>query len=158
MMPSVRVEDAVISRVEAVVTQCNLNDLSTLAVCVAKWIRNDNSYCRNTPSRYMQLLQKINQCSHEQLQATNRLDVVLEEFKNIKSGWFQEVLVDEALLVLQRMMDQMNCTNIAEMGLFLTRISHLCPPLMDRIASVAIKDIEKVCFFFCFVLFFAVQK
>lgn len=148
MLPSPRLEDGVISRVEAVVAQCSLNDLSALSAAVAKWMRNDHSYRHNTPSKYMRLLQTLNHCGHERLQTADRLDLVLEELKYISGEWFEEVLVEQMLVMLQRMMDQINWTNVPELAFFLTRINHLCPPLMDRIASVAIKDIEKVCFFF----------
>lgn len=152
MLPSPRMEEGVVSRVEAVVAQCSLNDLSTLSVAVAKWMRNDHSYRHSSPSRYMQLLQTLNHCGHARLQMADRLDVVLEELKYISGEWFEEVLVEQMLAVLQRMTDQINWTNVPELAFFLTRINHLCPPLMDRIASVTVKDIEKV-FFFLFVFF-----
>lgn len=151
MLASPRLEDTVISRVEAVVAQCSLNELSALSAAVAKWMRYDHSYRYNTASRYMQLLQTLNRCGLERLQTANRLDLMLEELKYISGEWFEEVLVEKMLVVLQRMMDQINWTNMPELALFLTRINHQCPPLMDRIASVAIKNIDKV-------LFFAVHK
>lgn len=144
LLPSPRLEDGVISRIDAVVAQCSLNDISTLSVAVAKWMRNDPSYRHNTASKYMRLLQTLNRCGHERLQKADRLDLVLEELKYISGEWFEEVLLEEMMATLQRMMDQINWTNVPELAFFLTRINHLCPPLMDCIASVAIKDIDKV--------------
>lgn len=144
LLPSPRLDDAVLSRVNAVVTQCNLNDLNTISSAVAKWVRNDPSYRHNTPNKYIGLLQTLNRCGHERLQKADRLDLLLEELKYISGEWFEEMLVEETMVTLHRMMDQINWTNVPELALFLTRINHLCPPLMDRIASVAIKDIDKV--------------
>ncbi|KAM9347742.1 FAST kinase domain-containing protein 1, mitochondrial [Symphorus nematophorus] len=144
MLPCPRLDESVISRVDAVVTQCNLNDLNTISFAIAKWVRNDPSYRHNTPSKYVRLLQMLNRCGHERLQTADRLDLVLEELKYISGEWFEEMLVEETMVTLQRMMDQINWTNVPELALFLTRINHLCPPLMDRIASVAIKDIDKI--------------
>ncbi|XP_068428932.1 FAST kinase domain-containing protein 1, mitochondrial [Clinocottus analis] len=144
MLPCPRMDEGVISRVDAVVTQCNLNELNTISHVVAKWVRNDPSYRHNTPSKYVRLLQRLNRCGHERLQTANRLDLVLEELKYISGEWFEEMLLDETMVMLQRMTDQIHWTNVPELALFLTRINHLCPPLMDRIASVAIKDIHKI--------------
>uniref|UniRef100_A0A8D0CWQ7 FAST kinase domains 1 n=1 Tax=Sander lucioperca TaxID=283035 RepID=A0A8D0CWQ7_SANLU len=143
MLPCPRLDEGVISRVDAVVSQCNLNDLNTISFAVAKWVRNDPSYRHNTPSKYVRLLQTLNRCGHERLQTADRLDLVLEELKYISGEWFEEMLLEETMVTLKRMMDQINWTNVPELALFLTRINHLCPPLMDRIASMAIKDIDK---------------
>ncbi|XP_040057294.2 FAST kinase domain-containing protein 1, mitochondrial [Gasterosteus aculeatus] len=144
MLPNARIDEAVVSRVDAVVTQCNLNDLNTVACAIAKWVRSDPSYRHNTPSRYVRLLQTLNRCGHERLRAADRLDLVLEELKYISGEWFEEMLLEETMATLERMTGQINCTNVPELAVFLTRINHLCPPLMERIASVAIKDIDKM--------------
>ncbi|XP_053185137.1 FAST kinase domain-containing protein 1, mitochondrial [Scomber japonicus] len=144
MLPSPRLEDSVISRVDAVVTQCSLGDLNTISFAIAKWVRNDPSYRHNTPSKYVRLLQKLNRCGHERLQTADRLDFVLEELRFISGEWFDEMLLEETMVTLQRMMDQINWTNVPDLALFLTRTNHLCPPLMERITSVAIEDIDKI--------------
>ncbi|XP_041806935.1 FAST kinase domain-containing protein 1, mitochondrial [Chelmon rostratus] len=144
MLPHPRLDEGVISRVDAVMTQCSLNDLNTIALAFAKWVRSDPSYRRNTPNKYVHLLQTLNRCGHERLQTADRLDLLLEELRYISGDWFEEMLVEETMVTLQRMVDQIQWTNVPELALFLTRINQLCPPLMDRIASVAIKDIDKI--------------
>lgn len=144
MLPCTRIEDCVISRVDAVVTQCSLSDLCTISFAVAKWVRNDPSYRHNTPSRYVRLLQTMNRCGHERLQTADRLDLLLDELKYISGEWFEEILVEDTMGTLQRMIDQIHWTNVPDLTLLLTRIGHLSPPLMDHIASVVIKDIDKV--------------
>ncbi|KAF7660303.1 hypothetical protein LDENG_00284990 [Lucifuga dentata] len=144
MLPCPRVDEGMISRVDAVVSQCNLNDLNSIALAIAKWVRNDPSYRHNTPSKYVRLLQSLNRCGHNRLQTADRLDFLLEELKYISGEWFEEMLLEETMVTLQRMMDQINWTNVSDLALFLTRINHLCPPLMEHIASVAIQDIDKI--------------
>lgn len=144
MLPCQRLEEGVISRVEAMVTQCNLNDLNTISVAVAKWLRNEPSYRHNTPNKYVRLLQTLNRCGRERLQKADRLDLLLEELKYTTGEWFDEMLLDETMVTLKRMMDQIHWTNVPALCLFLTKINHICPPLLDRIATVAIKDIDKI--------------
>ncbi|XP_070694079.1 FAST kinase domain-containing protein 1, mitochondrial [Pempheris klunzingeri] len=144
MLPCPWLDDSVIARLNSVVAQCNLGDLNTISIVVAKWVRNDPSNHHNTHNKYVRLLQLLNRCGHKRLQKADRLDLVLEELKYISGEWFEEMLVEETMVTLQRMMDQINWTNVPELALFLSRINHLCPPLMDRIASVVIKDIDKI--------------
>ncbi|XP_067372769.1 FAST kinase domain-containing protein 1, mitochondrial isoform X2 [Channa argus] len=144
MLPCPRLDEAVLSRVEAVVTQCNLGDLNTISCAIAKWVRNDPSHHHSTLSKYVRLLQTLNRCGHERLQTADRLDLLLEEMKYISGEWFEEMLLQETMVTLQRMMKQINWNNVPEVAFFLTRINCLCPPLMDRIATIAIKDIDKI--------------
>ncbi|XP_049904205.1 FAST kinase domain-containing protein 1, mitochondrial [Epinephelus moara] len=144
MLPNLRLDGGMLSRVEAVVAQCSLSDLNTISFAVAKWIRNDPSYRYNTPSKYVRLLQNLKHCGRERLQTADQLDLVLEELRHISGEWFEEMLLEESMATLKRMMDQINWSNVPELALFLTRINHLCPPLMERITSVVIKDIDKI--------------
>ncbi|XP_019945164.2 FAST kinase domain-containing protein 1, mitochondrial [Paralichthys olivaceus] len=144
MLPSPRLEEAIKSRVEAVVNQCSLNNLNTISSAISKWVRNDPSYRHNTPSKYVHLLQILNCSSHERLQTADRLDLLLEELKYSSGEWFEEMLLEETIVTLERMMDQINWNSVSDLGFFLTRMNHLCPPLMDRIASVVIKEIDKI--------------
>ncbi|XP_006788560.1 FAST kinase domain-containing protein 1, mitochondrial [Neolamprologus brichardi] len=144
MLPCPRLEEAVVSRVDAVVEQCNLSELNTISFAVAKWVRNDQSYRHNTHSKYVRLLQTLNRCGHERLRTADRLDLLLDELKYVSGEWFEEMLLDETMITLQRMIDQINWTNVPELAFFLTRINHLSPPLMDRIASVTVEHIHKI--------------
>ncbi|XP_051937368.1 FAST kinase domain-containing protein 1, mitochondrial isoform X2 [Hippocampus zosterae] len=144
MLPSPRLEESVISRVDAVVPQCNLNDLSSISLALAKWVRNDPSYRHGTSSRYVRLLQSLNRCGHERLQTADRLDLLLEELRYISGEWFEEILLEETIATLRRMTEQINWSTVPDLSFFLTRINHHCAPLMERIADVAIRDIDKI--------------
>ncbi|XP_056145440.1 FAST kinase domain-containing protein 1, mitochondrial [Lampris incognitus] len=146
MLPCPQLHNDMISRVDAVLTQCSLNDLNTFALSIAKWIRNDPSKSHNAPSKYVRLLQTLNRCGHERLHTADRLDLVLEELKFVSGEWFEEMLLEECMLTLQRTMDQITWANVHDVSLLLTRANHLCTPLMDRIAHVTVKDIDKIYF------------
>lgn len=143
LLPSRRLDEILIARMEAIVPQCTLSDLNTFAFVVNKWMRNDS--CNyNTPSKYVHLLQVLNLCGRERLRTADRLDLLLEELKYISGEWFEEILVNEVMTTLQRMKDQLNWTSVVELAFFLTKINQYCPVLLDHIASVALKDINKV--------------
>ncbi|KAI4873057.1 hypothetical protein NFI96_025479 [Prochilodus magdalenae] len=144
MLPSPRMEEVVISRIDAVLPQCSLNDLNSFTMAIAKWIRNDPTYRHNTPSKYVRLLQTLNRCGHERLQKADRLDLMLEELKYISGEWFEEILLEETIAMLLRLEDQISWTNVPDLALFLTRTNYLCTPLLDHIANVAIDNIHKI--------------
>ena len=146
MLPHPRPDDVVMSKVDAVLPQCNLNDLNTIAMSIAKWVQNDPSYRHSTPSKYVRQLQTLNRCGHSRLQTAKRLDLLLEELRYITGEWFDEMLLEETMVTLRRMEDQISWSNVPELAIFLTKTGHLCPPLLDRIADVIIKDISKVNF------------
>lgn len=152
LLPSPRLDETLISRMEAVAPQCTLSDLNSFSFVIAKWVRNDSSYAHSTPSKYVHLLQVFNRCGCERLHTADRLDLLLEELKYISGEWFEEMLVSEVMATLQKMMDQINCTNVIELAFFLTKINQYCPPLLDQIASVAIKEIDKVLKVYCVLL------
>ncbi|KTF80839.1 hypothetical protein cypCar_00037289 [Cyprinus carpio] len=144
VLPSPRPDEAVLSRVNAVIPQCNLNDLNTYAMVIAKWIRNDPSYRHNTSSKYVRLLQTLNRCGRERLHGFESLDGVLEEVKCLSGEWFDEMLLEETMVTMQKLIDQVSWTNVHELGVYLTRTNYFCAALMDRIASVTIENIDKV--------------
>ncbi|XP_016524113.1 FAST kinase domain-containing protein 1, mitochondrial isoform X2 [Poecilia formosa] len=146
MLPSPRLDEGVAQHVDNVIAQCNLSELNTISFAVAKWIRTDPSYRHNTHSKYVRLLQRLSQCGRERLQTADRLDLVLEEIKFAPGEWFEEMLLEETFVTLNRMIDQINPSNIADLAFFLTRINRLNPPLMERIASVAIEHIDEIHF------------
>ncbi|MED6273701.1 hypothetical protein CHARACLAT_009187 [Characodon lateralis] len=146
MLPSRRLDEGVVSRVDDVIAQCSLSELNTISFAVAKWIRNDPSYRHNTHSRYVRLLQRLSHCGHERLQTADRLDLLLEELKYVSGEWFEEMLLDETFVTLKRMINQINPSNVSDLAFFLTRTNHLYPPLMDRIASVATEHIDEIHF------------
>uniref|UniRef100_H3AWS1 FAST kinase domains 1 n=1 Tax=Latimeria chalumnae TaxID=7897 RepID=H3AWS1_LATCH len=143
MFPSLRVDEEVTSRVDAVLPQCNLSELNSFALAIAKWIRNDTSYRYSTAGVYVKLLQNLNKRGLERLKKADNMDSLLEELKYISGEWFEDTLLLETIATCQRIMDQITWKNIHEFALFLTRTNYVCTSLLDRIATVTLEDINK---------------
>ncbi|KAJ8255420.1 hypothetical protein GJAV_G00204680 [Gymnothorax javanicus] len=103
MLPYPWLEEPVLSRVDAVLPQCNLSDLNTLALAITKW-----------------------------------------ELKYLSGEWFEEILLEETMSSLQRLMGQISGSNVPELALFLTKTNYLCTPIMDYIAAVVMENIQKI--------------
>ncbi|XP_039613511.1 FAST kinase domain-containing protein 1, mitochondrial [Polypterus senegalus] len=144
MFPSQRLDMEVISRVRAVMPQCTLSDLNSFSGAIAKWVRHDPSYQHATSSVYVNLLQSLNKTGMERLQKADNLDMLLDELKHSLGEWFEEILLQETMATLERLIDGVNCNNTSDLALFLTRTNQLCLPLLDKIANITVEHIDKV--------------
>nr|XP_056717361.1 FAST kinase domain-containing protein 1, mitochondrial [Euleptes europaea] len=144
MLPSSYMDEVIVSRIDAVLPQCNLSDLSSFAVAIIKWVRRDQSSRKSLSGPYGTLLQKVNNCAYQRLQKANDLDLLLEEMKYVSGEWFEEVLLDYVVAAFQRLKDQITWTNVVEFSSFLIKTSYLCTPLLDRIAAVTLQDSDKI--------------
>lgn len=144
MLPYSRVDEAVVSKVHTVLPQSNLSDLNAFATAIIKWVRHDHPQRQNTSGEYGKLLQRLNNCAFERVTKIDSLDLLLEELKYVSGDWLEEILLKETLLTFQRLIDQITWKNVVEVSLFLTRSNNLCFPLMDRIATVILQDIDKI--------------
>ncbi|XP_078537736.1 FAST kinase domain-containing protein 1, mitochondrial isoform X2 [Lissotriton helveticus] len=144
MLPSSRVDETVVSKVHTVLPQSNLSDLNAFATAIIKWVRHDHPQRPNTSGEYGKLLQRLNNCAYERIKKIGSLDLLLEELKYVSGDWLEEILLKETLQTFQRLIDQITWKNVVEVSVFLTRSNNLCIPLMDRIATVILQDIDKV--------------
>ncbi|XP_012381537.2 FAST kinase domain-containing protein 1, mitochondrial isoform X2 [Dasypus novemcinctus] len=144
MLPSPHLDEAVMSRIEAVLPQCDLNDLNIFATCVLRWIQCDHMNLDSITGKQLKLLQKLDHYGRQRLQKSNNLDRLWEEIKSVKGDWFAESLLEETVATLQHLMDEINYTNVAGIASFISRTNYLSTLLLDRIASVVIQQIEKI--------------
>ncbi|XP_006867084.1 PREDICTED: FAST kinase domain-containing protein 1 [Chrysochloris asiatica] len=144
MLPLPHFDEAVISRIEAVMTQCDLSNLNNLALSVLRWIQNDHRYSNSINGRQLKLLQNLDHYGRLRLQESNNLNLLWEELKSIKGDWFLESLLEETMAALQRMVNDINFTNVAGIASFISRTNYLNTVLLDRIASVVLQQIEKL--------------
>ncbi|XP_053353024.1 FAST kinase domain-containing protein 1, mitochondrial [Clarias gariepinus] len=144
MLPSARIEESVFSRIDAVLPQCSLIGLSSLTTAVAKWMRNDPSYSQSTHSRYVRLLQNLNRCARDRVHKAKRLNQLMEELKFMSGEWFEEMMLEETIVVLQELADQLTWINLLDLVLFLTRTTYRSAPLLDQIANVALENTHKI--------------
>lgn len=144
MLPSPHLDEAGISRIEAVLPQCDLNDLNSFATSVLRWIQYGHVYLDNTTGKQLKLLQKLDHYGHQRLQKYNNLNLLWEELRSLKGDWFAESLLEETVATLQCLMDQINYINVAGIASFISRSNYLSTLLLDKIASVVLQQIEKV--------------
>ncbi|MEE6489533.1 hypothetical protein FKM82_015606 [Ascaphus truei] len=144
MLPSPRVDESMVSKVDAVLPQCNLSDLSALAVAIVRWVRTDQPSRHNIPGVYGKLLQKLNDCGLERIKKIDNIDLLLDELKYMSGDWLEEVLLNETISAFQRLIDQVTWKNVPEFAMFLTRTSYLCAPVLDKVASVTVENITKI--------------
>lgn len=144
MLPSPPLDEVGICRIEAVLPQCDLNDLNGFATSVLRWIQYDHMYLDSTTGKQLKLLQKLDHYGHQRLQTCNNLNLLWEELKSLKGDWFDESLLEETVATLQCLMDEINYTNVAGIASFISRTNYLSTLLLDRIASVVLQQIEKI--------------
>uniref|UniRef100_A0A8C6BAF8 FAST kinase domains 1 n=1 Tax=Monodon monoceros TaxID=40151 RepID=A0A8C6BAF8_MONMO len=144
MLPSPRLDEAKISQIEAVLPQCDLNDLNSFATSVLRCIQYDPMYRNNTPGKQLKLLQKLDHYGRQRLQKCSSLNLLWEEVKSLKGDWFADSLLEETVVTLQRLMDEINYINVAGIASFISRTNYLSTSLLDRIASVVLQQNEKI--------------
>uniref|UniRef100_A0A5F9D3P1 FAST kinase domains 1 n=1 Tax=Oryctolagus cuniculus TaxID=9986 RepID=A0A5F9D3P1_RABIT len=144
MLPNPRLNEAVIARVEEVLPCCDLTELSVFVTSVLRWIQYEHVYSDGLPGKQLKLLQKLDHYGCQRLQQSNSLDLLRKELKVLKGDWFSESLLEETFAALQRLMNEINGTNVAEIASFISRTNYLSTLLLDRIASVVVQEIEKI--------------
>ncbi|XP_052038593.1 FAST kinase domain-containing protein 1, mitochondrial [Apodemus sylvaticus] len=144
MLPNTHLNEVAVSRIEAVVPQCDFRELSDLVVCLLRWIQNDHKCLASTTGKQLGLLQKLDHWGHQRLRQSTNLDLLWEELKSLKGEWLQESLVEESVAALQHFMDEIDYSNVAKIASFLSKTNYLSPLLLDRIASVVVQQIEKI--------------
>nr|XP_045003314.1 FAST kinase domain-containing protein 1, mitochondrial isoform X2 [Jaculus jaculus] len=143
-MISSHLSEAVITRIEASLPQWNLKELNDIAAAVLRWIQYDHTCLGSTTGKQLKLLQTLDRCGRQRLQQNGNLDLLWEELKSLRGAWFYESLIEETIAALQRFVDEINYANVAKIASFLSRTNYLSTPLLDRIASVVVQQIEKI--------------
>uniref|UniRef100_A0A670XPI5 FAST kinase domains 1 n=1 Tax=Pseudonaja textilis TaxID=8673 RepID=A0A670XPI5_PSETE len=143
-LPSPYVDEAVVTQVDAIIPQCNLNQLDSFTVNLLKWMKHHKPNQKSYSGPYGSILQKINSCAFQRLEAMNKLDLLLKEFKYLHGKWFQEVLLEKTIVALHRLRDQITWSNVVKFASFLTGTNYRCTLLLDKVAAVATEHIDQV--------------
>ncbi|XP_055456773.1 FAST kinase domain-containing protein 1, mitochondrial isoform X1 [Psammomys obesus] len=144
MLPLPHFNETVVSRIEAVIPQCDFRELSELVASLLRWIQNDHLYLASTTRKQLHLLQKLDHWGRHQLQQSSSLDLLWEGLKSLKREWLQETFVEDSVAALQRFVDKIDHTNAAKIATFLTKSNYLSTELLDKIASVVVQQTEKI--------------
>ncbi|XP_010215781.1 PREDICTED: FAST kinase domain-containing protein 1 [Tinamus guttatus] len=145
MLPSTQVEEVLLTRAAAVLPQCRLPDLNSIAAALVRWNHYGQPPGQSLSELCAGLLQELNHWGSRRLRGTNSLDLLLEELTYVnRGGWFEEVLCEETMSACQRLLDQVTRANVLQFSFFLIKANHRCVPLLDRIASVTLQNIDKI--------------
>ncbi|KAM6174489.1 FAST kinase domain-containing protein 1, mitochondrial [Erethizon dorsatum] len=144
MLPSPHLDKAMMSQIEALLPQCDLSILTDFATSILRWIQYDHMYLGRAAGKQLKLLQKLDHYGCQRLQQSNNLHLLWEELKFVKGDWFHESVLEETIAALQRLMDEINYTNVAKIASFISRTNYLSTSLLDRIAAVVVQQIEKI--------------
>ncbi|KAM6461494.1 FAST kinase domain-containing protein 1, mitochondrial isoform 1-T2 [Liasis olivaceus] len=143
-LPSPYMDEAIVSRIDAVITQCNLSQLNRFTIVLLKWMKHHKSNQKSLFGQYGSFLQKINNCAFQRLEKINNLDLLLKELRYVHGKWFQEVLLEKTVVALQQLRDQITSSNVVKFASFLIGTNYRCTVLLDKIAAVATEHIDKI--------------
>uniref|UniRef100_A0A2D4J126 RAP domain-containing protein n=2 Tax=Micrurus lemniscatus lemniscatus TaxID=129467 RepID=A0A2D4J126_MICLE len=143
-LPSPYVDEAVVTQVDAIIPQCNLNQLNSLIVNLLKWMRHHKPNQKSYSGPYGSLLQKMNSCALQRLERINNLDPLLKEFKYLHGKWFQDVLLEKTMVALHQLRDQITWSNVVKFASFLIGTNYRCTLFLDKIAAVATEHIDQI--------------
>ncbi|KAM4011740.1 FAST kinase domain-containing protein 1, mitochondrial-like, partial [Anomaloglossus baeobatrachus] len=140
-----RVDYAILTKIEAVIPQCDLSDLNGIANSVIRWLQPVQLSRQNKSVVYENLLRKVSQCGLERIKNMDNLDVLLNELTYMMNGqWLQNMLIDDILLTCQRLLHQVTWRNALFLALVISYSNTLCLPVLDRIAEVTIENVTKI--------------
>lgn len=143
-LPSLYVDEAVVTQIDAIIPQCNLSQLNRFTIDLLKWMKHQKPNQKSYSGPYGSLLQKINSCAFQRLEEINNLDLLLKEFRYIHGKWFQEVLLEKTIVTLHQLRDQITWSNVVKFASFLLGTNYRCTLLLDRIAAVTTEHIDQV--------------
>ncbi|CAI9544876.1 unnamed protein product [Staurois parvus] len=133
------VDKAIISKMDAIVMQCNLAQISHMADAVILWLLKNPKTLH-----YKKLYKKINTHALEQIRNMKNIDVLFEALMNAMKGqWFQYVLVEATLDCCLRLLPQITYRNIASVSIMLMYIQTRCTPILERIAAETTENVEE---------------
>uniref|UniRef100_A0A8D2LV35 FAST kinase domains 1 n=1 Tax=Varanus komodoensis TaxID=61221 RepID=A0A8D2LV35_VARKO len=144
ILPSSHMDEAIAARIDGILPQCNLNYLNFFATAITKWVRHNQSNQRRGSGLHGILLQKIKYHAFQRLQQANDLDHLLEELKFLAGEWFEEILLEQTMVTLQRLVDQIAWKNMLLYSSFIVKTNYLCPLLLDKMAAVAMEHVDKI--------------
>ncbi|XP_069838952.1 FAST kinase domain-containing protein 1, mitochondrial-like isoform X2 [Dendropsophus ebraccatus] len=138
-----QVDEAVLSKLYAVVQQCSLPSMEKIAVLLMQLSKTNHQ--RNYHKTYRELLQKLNVCALERLQHVDNINLLLDEVIQIKTRqWMNEELTEGLLDTCQRLQHKVTWRNVTKLSIFLMQMNQARAPLLHTVAAVTMDDIAKI--------------
>ncbi|XP_069838949.1 FAST kinase domain-containing protein 1, mitochondrial-like [Dendropsophus ebraccatus] len=140
-----KVDEAILEKIDAVIPQCDLSDLNSIANSVIRWLQPVQVSRQNKSGLYEKLLHKVSRHGLERIRNMDNIDNLLNELTYMMNGqWLQNMLIDDILHTCQRLLHQVTWSNAPFLALVISYCNTLCPPVLDRIAEVTMENITKI--------------
>ncbi|CAL8370180.1 unnamed protein product [Arctogadus glacialis] len=94
------------------------------------------------PQQALILAEGLEEIQCRNLNLINKIASIIQ--KNLRVYKSMETLLEHTMATLQRMTAQVSWSSVPDLAHLLTKTNHLCAPLLDRIATVTLKDIDKI--------------
>ncbi|XP_075036795.1 FAST kinase domain-containing protein 1, mitochondrial [Mixophyes fleayi] len=143
LLPVDQVDDAIVSKLDAVIPQCTLPCLEKIAIFLAQLQKLDiTKYQSET---YRQLLKKLNQYGLQRVQKMENIDLLLHEFRRIETmHWMRKDLREGILDSCQRLLHQVTWKNVTKLSVFIMQTNTLRDSFFKKITAVIQEDITKI--------------
>ncbi|XP_044158470.1 FAST kinase domain-containing protein 1, mitochondrial-like [Bufo gargarizans] len=139
-----QVDEAVLSKIDAIIQQCNLPSMEKIAVLLMQLSKTPRSF-GNHHKTYRELLQKLKSCALGRLQQVDSLDLLLDEIMQIKSRqWMNGELAEGVLDACQRLLHKVTWRNVTKLSICLMQMNVARAPFLHTIAAVTMEDITKI--------------
>ncbi|KAM4024089.1 LOW QUALITY PROTEIN: FAST kinase domain-containing protein 1, mitochondrial-like [Anomaloglossus baeobatrachus] len=139
-----QVDEAVLTKIGAIIPQCNLPSMEKIAVLLLQLSRSPRAF-GNHHKTYRELLQKLNSCALERLRYVDNIDLLLDEIFQLKTRqWMNEELSEGLLDTCQRLLHMVTWRNVTKLSIFLIQMNYARTPILHTIAAVTMEDIAKI--------------
>ncbi|XP_044159401.1 LOW QUALITY PROTEIN: FAST kinase domain-containing protein 1, mitochondrial-like [Bufo gargarizans] len=140
-----KVDEAILTKIDAVIPQCDLSDLNSIANSVIRWLQPARVSRQNKSGLYEKLLHKVSRHGLERVKNIDNLDNLLNELTYMMNGqWLHNMLLDDILHSCQRLLHQVTWRNAPFLALVISYCNTLCPPVLDKIAEVTMENVTKI--------------
>ncbi|XP_056390530.1 FAST kinase domain-containing protein 1, mitochondrial-like isoform X2 [Hyla sarda] len=145
MLTLTKVDEAILTKIDAIIPQCDLSDLNSIANSLIRWLEPVKVSRQNKSGLYEKLLHKVSRHGLERIQHMDNIDNLLQELTYMMNGqWLQNMLIDDILHTCQRLLHQVTWINAPFLALVTSYCNTLCPSVLDRIAEVTKENITKI--------------
>ncbi|XP_066431991.1 FAST kinase domain-containing protein 1, mitochondrial isoform X1 [Eleutherodactylus coqui] len=138
------VDEAVLSKIDAIMPQCNLPNMEKIAFLLLQLIKEPSGYdihyktCKD-------LFQKMNRCTLERLRHMDNINLILEEVLYIKTKrWINKEIAMGLSDTCQRLLHSITWKNVPKLSILLLQINYAQAPLLHTVAAVTLEDIAKI--------------
>ncbi|XP_075685529.1 FAST kinase domain-containing protein 1, mitochondrial-like isoform X2 [Rhinoderma darwinii] len=140
-----KVDEAVLAKIDAIIPQCNLSDLNSIANSIIRWLQPVQVSRQNKSGLYEKVLHKVSRHGLERIKNIDHIDNLLKELTYMMNGqWLQNMLIDDILHTCRCLLHQVTWKNAPFLALVISYCNTPCSELLDKIAEVTVENVTKI--------------